>query len=100
MAKQAIITVSREQVEADIKRETDKGKSREEATFHVMGHAESGRKEAREAIEILIRDANGHENFDDEQQKEYDRLCRTIIEPETQRIGHCKDIIAELSKPK
>lgn len=47
MAKTAIITVRRKQVEADIKREIDKGKSRVEAAGRVMGRAAEGINKAR-----------------------------------------------------
>lgn len=99
MAKQAIIIVSREQVEADIKREMDKGKTPLEAVHHVMGHAESAIQDAKEITDELIRKAGGRDKLSDEQTEEYDRLCCTIIEPEMQRVGHCQNIIAELSKP-
>lgn len=49
---------------------------------------------------MLIRKAKGYRNFDDDQKEKYDSICRSVIEPETQRIGHCKNIIAELTKPK
>jgi hypothetical protein len=66
----------------------------------VKGHAYKELSKANAKIEALVRKAKGHENFDDDQQEEYDRLCRTIIEPETQRVGHCDNIIAELIEPK
>ena len=100
MAKPAIIPISREQVEIDIQREMDKGKSRFEAAFRVMGNAYSAIKEAKKQIEQVVRKAKGIENFDDEQKAKYDSICRSVFEPEYQRIGHCKNIIAGLTKPK
>src|SRR5690348_15363728 len=100
MAKQAIIIVSREQVEADIKREMDKGKSREEAAYHVWGHAESAIQEAKKITDELLQQAGGRDKFTEQQEAEYDHQCWAIIEPETQRIGHCKTIIAELTPKK
>ena len=100
MAKQPIIVVSRKQVEKDIQRERDKGKSHLEAAYSVMGNAYKGLSEASAGNEALIRKAKGYRNFDDDQKEKYDSICRSVIEPETQRIGHCKNIIAELTKPK
>lgn len=100
MAKPAIITISREQVERDIQREIDKGMTPVEAALCVQGHAEQGINQAKVAIDSLVREANGAENFNDDQKAKYDSLYAAIIEPETQRVGHCKNIIAELTKPK
>ena len=100
MAKQAIITVSREQVENDIEHEMKKGKSRVEAAHDVWGHAESAVQRAKKITEELLHEAGGVEKFTEQQMAEYNPQCSAIIEPETQRIGHCKDIIAELTKPK
>lgn len=79
MAKPAVIIVSREQVEHDIQREIEKGKSREEAAYHVMGHAGSAIQDAKEVTDELLRKAGGRDKLTDEQMQEYDRLCRTII---------------------
>ena len=89
MAKQAIITVSRKQVEADIQREADKGKNWVEAAYRVMGNAANGIKAASKTIDELIREAGGFDKLTDEQMEKYDSQCRSFIEPETQRIGHC-----------
>jgi hypothetical protein len=99
MAKQPIITVSREAVEKDIQRQIDKGKDRVAAASRVMGRAIKALDDARQDIEKLVRKAEGYENFTDKQKAKYDSICVAIIEPETQRIGHCKNIIWEWTKP-
>ena len=65
-----------------------------------MGHAAAGLAKAKAEVEELVCEAKSHENFNEEQQAKYDNLCAAVIEPESQRIGHCENIIAELSKLK
>ena len=66
----------------------------------MQGHAEAGLAQANAEIEALVRETKGKENFNEEQEEKYDSICAAIIEPESQRVGHCKAIISELSKSK
>lgn len=93
------INIRQTQVVDEIKEEIRKGKTRIEAAYYVMGKAAKGLAEATKKIEATIRKAKGYENLTEKQEDEINGLRHSIVDPETQRIGHCKLLIAGWTKP-